>query len=107
MACGGGRLGTGPPNGLELSCRAARAKPPPLYGNSGGKTSLNFPHASRVSCSELLGGIVVQTGLMGYRWTGLMGNTLHQHNGAREDPADALERDNAHGRTCPVHSRLR
>jgi len=51
---GGKRYWT--PNGLALSCPAARASPPTLYGNSAGNTSSNFPHASRVSCSELLGG---------------------------------------------------
>jgi hypothetical protein len=41
-------------NGLELSCPAAQALPHPLYGNLAGKASSNFPHASRVSCSELI-----------------------------------------------------
>jgi hypothetical protein len=45
-----------PPNGLELSCPAAQATLPPLYGNLAGNASSNFPLASRVSCSELLGG---------------------------------------------------
>jgi hypothetical protein len=44
-----------PANGLELSCPAARALPHPLYGNLAGKASSNFPNASRVRCSELLG----------------------------------------------------
>jgi hypothetical protein len=44
------------PNGLELSCPAARALPQSLYGSLAGNTSPNFPDASRVSCSELLGG---------------------------------------------------
>jgi len=52
----GEQVHPGPPNGLELSCPAAQATLPPLYGNSTGNTSSNFPHASRVSCSELLGG---------------------------------------------------
>ena len=42
-------------NGLELSCPAARALRHPLYGSMAGNTSSNFPDASRVSCSELLG----------------------------------------------------
>jgi len=49
--CGTARLA----NGLELSGPAAQASLPPLYGNLAGNTSSNFPHASRVSCSELLG----------------------------------------------------
>jgi hypothetical protein len=43
-------------NGLELSCPAARATVDPFSRNLAGKTRSNFPHASRVSCSELLGG---------------------------------------------------
>ena len=43
------------PNGLELSCLAARAPHHPFSRNSAGKSPPNFPHASRVSCSELLG----------------------------------------------------
>ena len=61
-----------PPNGLELceaalwaSCPAAQALPHSLYGNLAGKASSNLPHASRVSCSELLACRVVQTGDMG------------------------------------------
>ena len=42
-------------NGLELSCPAARPALHPLYGSSAGSTGSNFRHASRVSCSELLG----------------------------------------------------
>jgi len=44
------------PNGLELSCPAARATLPPFNGILAGNTSSNFPPASRVSCSELFGG---------------------------------------------------
>jgi hypothetical protein len=44
-----------PHNGLELSCPAARAMAHPFSRNLAGKTRPNFPHASRVSCSELLG----------------------------------------------------
>jgi hypothetical protein len=44
------------PNGLELSCPAAQATPHPFSHFSAGKSRTNFPHASRVSCSELLGG---------------------------------------------------
>jgi hypothetical protein len=43
------------PNDLELSCPAARASAHPLSRNLAGKSRSNFPHASRVSCSELLG----------------------------------------------------
>jgi len=57
---GGGDEGAeGLPNGLELSCPAARATLPPLNGNLAGNTSSNFPPASRVSCSELLGSSLV------------------------------------------------
>ena len=44
-----------PPNGLELSCPAARARAHPFSHIPAGKSRSNFPHASRVSCSELLG----------------------------------------------------
>jgi hypothetical protein len=44
------------PNGLELSCPAARATVHPFSRNSAGKSRSNLPHASRVSCSELFGG---------------------------------------------------
>jgi len=44
------------PNGLELSCPAARAMLHPFSRILAGKSRSNFPHASRVSCSELLGG---------------------------------------------------
>jgi hypothetical protein len=50
------RLDARRPNGLELSCPAARATVDPFSRNLAGKTRSNFPHASRVSCSELLGG---------------------------------------------------
>ena len=50
-----------PPNGLELreaalwaSCPAALGPQSSLYGNLATKTSHTFPHASRVSCSELI-----------------------------------------------------
>jgi hypothetical protein len=42
-------------NGLDLSCPAAQATLHPFPHNSAGKTRSRFPHASRVSCSELLG----------------------------------------------------
>ena len=42
-------------NGLELSCPAARATVHPFSRNLAGQSPSNFPHASRVSCSELLG----------------------------------------------------
>jgi hypothetical protein len=45
-----------PPNGLELSCPAARASPHPFSRILAGQSPPNFPHASRVSCSELFGG---------------------------------------------------
>jgi hypothetical protein len=45
-----------PPNGLELSCPAAQASLHPFSRILAGKSRSNFPHASRVSCSELLGG---------------------------------------------------
>jgi hypothetical protein len=51
-----------PPNGLELSCRAARAKVPSFSRILAGKAPANFPHASRVSCSELLGGPAILNG---------------------------------------------
>jgi len=41
-------------NGLELSCPAARATPHSFSRILAGKSRSNFPHASRVSCSELL-----------------------------------------------------
>jgi hypothetical protein len=44
------------PNGLELSCPAAQATVHPFSRNSAGKARSNFPHVSRVNCSELLGG---------------------------------------------------
>jgi hypothetical protein len=44
------------PNGLELSCPAARATVDSFSRILAGKTRSNFPPASRVSCSELLGG---------------------------------------------------
>jgi len=43
-------------NGLELSCPAAQATPPSFSRIPAGKSRSNFPHASRVSCSELLAG---------------------------------------------------
>jgi len=42
-------------NGLELSCPAARATPHSSSRIPAGKSRSNFPLASRVSCSELLG----------------------------------------------------
>jgi len=45
-----------PPNGLELSCPAAQALPRSFSRIMAGLSPSNFPHASRVSCSELLGG---------------------------------------------------
>jgi hypothetical protein len=45
-----------PPNGFELSCPAAQALVDPWSRILAGKGRFNFPHASRVSCSELLGG---------------------------------------------------
>jgi hypothetical protein len=44
------------PNGLELSCPAAQALPRSFSRIMAGLSPSNFPHASRVSCSELLGG---------------------------------------------------
>ena len=60
------RVSQPPPNGLELSCPAARASLPPLYGNFAGNTSSNFPHASRVSCSEVLG-----SGMRAIHWSAI------------------------------------
>jgi len=40
-------------NGLELSCPEAQATVAPFSSILAGKTRSNFPHASRVSCSEL------------------------------------------------------
>jgi len=51
-----GLANAGPPNGLELSCPAAQATVDSFSHNFAGKSRSNFPHASRVSCSELLGG---------------------------------------------------
>jgi hypothetical protein len=48
------------PNGLELSCPAAQATLDPFSRNLAGKSRSNLPHASRVSCSELLGGDTVE-----------------------------------------------
>ena len=45
-----------PPNGLELSCPAARATAHPFSRILAGEARSNFPSASRVSCSEVLGG---------------------------------------------------
>ena len=59
------RLAARRPNGLELSCPAARATAHSFSRILAGKSRSNFPHASRVSCSELLGGAGVQTGDMG------------------------------------------
>jgi hypothetical protein len=42
-------------NGLELSCPAARATVCSFSRIPAGKSRSNFPHPSRVSCSELLG----------------------------------------------------
>jgi hypothetical protein len=42
-------------NGLELSCPAARATARTFSRPLAGKPRSNFPPASRVSCSELLG----------------------------------------------------
>jgi hypothetical protein len=53
------------PNGLELSCPAARASRLSQYGILTGNASSNLPPASRVSCSELLGSSQVQSGLIG------------------------------------------
>jgi len=44
-------------NGLELSCPAARATVDSFSRIPAGKSRSNFPHASRVSCSELLCGL--------------------------------------------------
>jgi hypothetical protein len=46
----------GLPNGFELSCPAARATVDSFSHILAGKTRSNFPPASRVRCSELLGG---------------------------------------------------
>jgi hypothetical protein len=43
-----------PPNGPELSCPAARAMVHSFSRILAGRTPSNFPHASRVSCSELI-----------------------------------------------------
>jgi hypothetical protein len=42
-------------NGLELSCPAAQASPDPFSRILAGHSPSSFPHASRVSCSELFG----------------------------------------------------
>ena len=49
-------------NGLELSCSAARAAAHSFSRNLAGKAGSNFPHASRVSCSELLCRRTVRSG---------------------------------------------
>jgi hypothetical protein len=46
-----------PPNGLELSCPAAWATAHPFSRIPAGESRSNFPLASRVSCSELLGAL--------------------------------------------------
>jgi len=46
------------PNGLELSCPAARATAHSFSRIPAGNEPSNFAHASRVSCSELLGGFL-------------------------------------------------
>jgi hypothetical protein len=43
------------PNGLELSCPAAQAAHDSLPRIPAGQAPSNSPHASRVSCSEVLG----------------------------------------------------
>ena len=50
-------------NGLELSCSAARATVAPFSRILTRKARSNFPHASRVSCSELLGSTHADLGL--------------------------------------------
>ena len=52
-----GQNDTRRPNGLELSCLAARATVHPFSHILAGNVPSNFPHASRVSCSELLCGL--------------------------------------------------
>ena len=47
----------GPLNGLELSCPAAQTTVDSLWHILTGRSPSNFPHASRVSCSELLGAL--------------------------------------------------
>jgi hypothetical protein len=49
------------PNGLELSCPAARATVDSFSRIPAGKSHSTFPHASRVSCSELLGSPLGET----------------------------------------------
>ena len=44
------------PNGLELSCPAAQASDDAFSRNPTGKPRFNFPHACRVSLSDLFGG---------------------------------------------------
>jgi len=44
-----------PPNGLELSCPAEAGNVSPIFAHSGGQGTFDFPHASRVRFSELLG----------------------------------------------------
>jgi len=51
----GEQVHPGPPNGLELSCPAARATVHSFSRILTGQSPPNLPHASRVSCSELLG----------------------------------------------------
>jgi hypothetical protein len=45
-----------PPNGLELSCPAAQVTAHSFSRILAGQARSNLPHASRVSCSEVLGG---------------------------------------------------
>jgi hypothetical protein len=71
------------PNGLELSCPAPQATLHPFSRILAGKSRSNFPLASRVSCSELLGIIAI----MFPRWgvlrgsTGTRGSFIGRHSG--------------------------
>lgn len=46
-----------PPNGVELSCSAARAEARPILAHFDGPGALTYPPASRVSFSDLLGSV--------------------------------------------------
>jgi len=57
------------PNGLEMSRPAAQASVDTLSRILAGEARANFPDASRVSCSELLGRSSCQASARSFFWT--------------------------------------
>ena len=80
-----------PPNGLELSCPAARGTLLPLYGNLAGNSSSNFPHASRVSCSELLAGAGLRRDDKPGNWPNLPCNAAQEGRNGRAVEREEIE----------------